>query len=60
MFGRKKNTELTQQHLVACKKDRRQRELLKDPSTIPGLTQTELNDVINTGTISSAKLRQIL
>jgi hypothetical protein len=31
-----------------------------DPSDIDGMTQAELNDVINTGTISTALLRDIL
>jgi len=34
--------------------------LAKDPSSIPGMTQSELNEVINTGTISTELLREIL
>ena len=38
----------------------RAQELANDPSDIPGMTQTELDGVINTGTIRTSTLRQIL
>lgn len=60
MFGRKPQSELTQRHLAACAADRRATELARDPSDIPGMTQTELNDVINTGSIPTALRREIL
>lgn len=59
MFGRKK-TELTQQHIDGRNETRREEELQRDPSSIPGMTQTELNSVIDTGTISKKLLRRIL
>lgn len=60
MFRRKNKPELTQRHLNACATDCRNRELAADPSDIPGVTQTELNEIINTGSISSRLLNQIL
>lgn len=61
MFGRRKpRPELTERHLAACAADCRERELADDPSGIDGMTQSELNDVINTGSISSSLLRRIL
>jgi hypothetical protein len=60
MFGRKPQPELTERHLAATNADRRTAALAKDPSDIPGMTQSELNDVINTGSISHALLREIL
>jgi len=42
-------------------KDRwRQDELARDPSSIPGMTQTELNEVIDTGSIPTSLLNEIL
>lgn len=38
----------------------RAQELADDPSDIPGMTQTELDEVINTGTIRTSTLRRIL
>ena len=35
-------------------------ELKADPSSIPGMTGAELADVINTGTISTALLDEVL
>jgi len=60
MFGRNSQPELTERHLAACAADCRARELADDPSDIDGMTQSELNDVINTGTIPTALLRGIL
>jgi hypothetical protein len=61
MFGRRKvQPELTERHLTACANGCRARELADDPSDIDGMTQAELNDVINTGSISSSLLRRIL
>jgi hypothetical protein len=60
MFGRNSQPELTERHLAAVATDRRASALAKDPSDIPGMTQAELNDVINTGTIPAALLREIL
>lgn len=59
MFGRGK-PELTDQHISEVRTRQRNDQLAKDPSTIPGMTQTELNDVITTGTIPTALLREIL
>lgn len=60
MFGRRDKTELTQRHLAACARDCRERELADDPSDIPGMTQSELNEVINTGSIPTRLLNEIL
>lgn len=60
MFGRKNSPELTQRHITENDADRRARELARDPSDIPGMTQAELNDVINTGTIPTSLLWKIL
>lgn len=60
MFGRSSKPELTQRHLDAVATDRRATELERDPSDIPGMTQAELNHVINTGTISTDLLNRIL
>lgn len=60
MFGRNSQPELTERHLAACAADRRASALAKDPSDIPGMTQAELNDAINTGSIPTALLRDIL
>jgi hypothetical protein len=60
MFGRNQQPELTQRHLDACARDCRTRELADDPSDIPGMTQRELNDVINTGSIPTRLLNEIL
>lgn len=60
MFRRGARPELTQRHLAAAAEDRRARELTDDPSDIPGMTQAELNHVINTGTISTDLLNRIL
>lgn len=60
MLGRKDRPELTQRHLAACARDCRERELADDPSDIPGMTQAELNEVINTGSISTRLLNEIL
>lgn len=38
----------------------RAQELADDPSDIPGMTQTELNAVIDTGTIRTSTLNRIL
>lgn len=61
MLGRKPSKpELTERLLGEVNRDRRTRALADDPSDIPGMTQGELNDVINTGSIPTALLRDIL
>lgn len=59
-FGRKPQPELTERHLAAAAADRRAAELARDPSDIPGMTQAELNNLIDIGTIPTALLREIL
>ena len=60
MFRGNNRQELTQRHLDAVNRDRRETALARDPSDIPGMTQGELDDVINTGSIPTALLRDIL
>jgi hypothetical protein len=60
MPGRRQQPEATDARLAEVKGRQREDELRRDPSSIPGMTQTELNDVINTGTIPAALLREIL
>jgi hypothetical protein len=60
MFGRKPQPEATQARLAEVKTRQRRDELERDPCDIPGMTQTELNDVINTGSIPTALLHEIL
>lgn len=60
MFGRNSKPELTQRHLAECARDCRNRELTDDPSDIPGMTQSELNEVINTGSIPTRLLNDLL
>lgn len=52
--------ELTQKYLAEADERRRAEELRRDPSSIPGMTQAELNEVIATGSISVALLRKII
>jgi hypothetical protein len=57
--NRDDRTELSRQHMAAWKTEQRKIELAKDPSSIPGMTQTELNEVIDKGSISTKLLREI-
>ena len=61
MFGRSQpKPELTEKYLSDMRVRHREDELKKDPSSIPGMTQAELDDVINTGTIPTSLLNEIL
>ena len=61
MFGRgKSEPELNQRLISSMHARHREEELERDPSSIPGMTGSELADVINTGTIPTALLNSIL
>jgi hypothetical protein len=60
MLGRKPQVEATDARKAEVKGRQREDELRRDPSDIPGMTQSELNKVIDTGTIPTALLREIL
>ena len=59
MFGRNKGEETDRQVSEANASDRAH-ALRKDPSSIKGMTQAELNKVIDSGKISRDTLRRIL
>lgn len=52
--------ERTEQLLEDMRGRHRAAELAADPSDIPGLTQTELGRVINTGQIPTSLLDEVL
>lgn len=60
MFRRNQKPEGTDARKAEVAQRQRDDELTRDPSDIPGMTQTELNQVINTGTIPTALLHDIL
>lgn len=61
MFGREKQTEEYSNQLVGQANRRGHEEQLEnDPSTVPGLTKSQLNEFIDTGRVSPPAGRTIL
>jgi len=57
---KREQQERTSRLLADMKQRHRRAELAADPSNIPGMTQTELNAVINSETIPTALLHDVL
>jgi len=52
MLGRNKTPEYTEQLVGQAQQRDRAEQLERDPSTVKGLTRTELNSIIDTGSAS--------
>jgi hypothetical protein len=60
MLGRRQQPEATDARIAEVRGRQREDELRRDPSDIPGMTQTELNKVIDTDSIPTALLNDVL